>query len=83
MESTEYQPTSPCRTSKGLFKKHTNVMNSFIIKEREPPAFLHNILSSSHLWVPVTEALRDDWIIAQNSRRFQLNPKKEIILLST
>ena len=83
MESTEYQPTSPCRTSKGLFQKHTNPANSFIIKEREPPAFPHNMLSSSHLWVQLTEALRDDWIIAQNSRRFRQNPKKEIILLST
>ena len=67
MESSKYQRSSPCRTFKGVFKKHTNDKNSFETKEREPPALLHSIYSSSHTWISTSEDLRDNWIIARES----------------
>ena len=77
MESSKYQRTSPCRTFKGVFQKHTNDTNSFKIKEREPPALLHSINSSSRTGISTSEALRDNWIIAQESHKFQTNPNRK------
>ena len=82
MESSKYQRSSPCRTFKGVFKKHTNDKNSFETKEREPPALLHSIYSSSHTWISTSEDLRDNWIIARESLIDFINPNKNNILLT-